>query len=137
MFNMELYTNTHAIKGIGVDLIDQRRIQKIFFKYKDRFAEKILTQRELEFLPIQLSRKINFLAKRFSAKEAFSKALGTGLGKDFHFKDVEIFNHKTGQPYYEVHPAIRDRFHCKESFLSFSDENPYIISFCILIKNSS
>jgi len=86
------------ILGVGTDLISVNRIQNLIFKFKEKFEEKIFTPNEIakaqkikisddDFLP-----RAKFYAKRFAAKEAFSKALGLGIGRGVDFKDIEIDN---------------------------------------------
>ncbi|UFT99818.1 holo-ACP synthase [Radiobacillus kanasensis] len=87
------------IKGIGIDIVEIDRINNSI-KQNDRFVERILTERERKAYE-NLSthrRKVEFVAGRFAAKEAFSKAMGTGLGK-LGFQDIEIYNDNKGAPY--------------------------------------
>ena len=87
------------IKGIGIDIVELDRIKAIFER-KNRFIERILTDQELlTFKPLSDKIKIEFLAGRFAAKEAFSKAYGTGIGKDLSFHDIEIATNEKGKPY--------------------------------------
>lgn len=86
------------IKGIGIDLIELKRINEIIMR-NDRFVQRILTEKE----QLQLAsykngaRKVEFIAGRFAAKEAVGKALGTGIGK-VSFQDIEIFRTEQGAP---------------------------------------
>lgn len=85
------------IVGVGLDVIDIERINKAYIR-KPSFADRVLTPNELKlFHTLSGSRQIEFLAGRFSAKEAFSKALGTGIGK-LTFLDVEILPDNLGKP---------------------------------------
>ena len=85
------------IIGIGVDVVEIDRIQKIAIK-NDTFALKLLTPTEYaRYQTLQNRRKIEFLAGRFAAKEAFSKAMGTGIGK-LSFQHIEITNNGLGAP---------------------------------------
>ncbi|KAB2328576.1 holo-ACP synthase [Cytobacillus depressus] len=87
------------ISGIGIDIVELDRI-RIIFERQEKFAERILTLKErLEFLPLTPQRKIEFLAGRFAAKEAFSKALGTGIGGELSFLDIEIEKDEKGKPF--------------------------------------
>ena len=87
------------IYGNGIDIQEIRKIQKAQEK-RESFAKRILTVNELAiFEKYKGNRKYEFLAGRFSAKEAFSKAYGTGIGKKVGFQDIEILNdNKTGKP---------------------------------------
>ncbi|MDF2700436.1 MAG: dpj [Haloplasmataceae bacterium] len=86
------------IKGIGIDLVEINRIKNI--KVIDNFIKRILSEKEIEIYHNYQSddRKYQFLAGRFAAKEAYSKAIGTGIGK-IAFKDIEILNDLLGKPY--------------------------------------
>lgn len=84
------------VKGIGIDLTEIDRIQKMWDKYGERFARKILTERELEQLPKK--NPVPRLAALFAGKEAAVKALGTGFAQGVHFKCIEILHASTGKP---------------------------------------
>ncbi|WP_368645273.1 holo-ACP synthase [Alkalibacterium putridalgicola] len=85
------------IVGIGLDVVEIDRIRKAYIK-RETFAQRVLTEKELEiFHDLKGKRKVEFLAGRFSVKEAFSKALGTGIGK-VGFLDVEILPDQSGKP---------------------------------------
>ena len=123
------------ILGIGVDIIDNERI-KLSIKKKD-FIQKIFSQNEIKFSK-KIKQKTNYFAKRYAAKEALSKALGTGFRKNLSFKDIEILNNKIGKPYYfkskKIDDLISKRFKIKRYnlFLSISDEKDYSIAFTML-----
>lgn len=86
------------ITGIGLDIVELRRIRSLDSK-SAKFRERILTQRELsEYMLLSGHRKVEFLAGRFAAKEAFSKAKGTGIGKSCSFQDIEILKDEKGKP---------------------------------------
>ncbi len=90
------------IIGIGIDLIDLSRIEDILERKGEIFLTKIFTQQEIKKSPIQQKRRIEYYAGRFAAKEAVAKALGTGIGKQLGWKDVEIINEDSGRPIVEV-----------------------------------
>lgn len=91
------------ITGIGVDIVEISRIQAAWDR-KPSFAQRILTQSELAYFEkVTGRRKIEFLAGRFAGKEAYSKALGTGLGR-LSFKDIEILFNDQGQPVLTAQP---------------------------------
>ena len=123
------------ILGIGVDIIENKRI-KLLLKNKG-FLLRTFSKNEIKFSK-NISNKTNFFAKRFSAKEAFAKSLGTGFRYDLNMKDIEIINNKEGRPYYNKSKKINDviyrRFKIKNYnlFLSISDEKDYSIAFTIL-----
>ncbi|WP_416148583.1 holo-ACP synthase [Salipaludibacillus sp. HK11] len=86
------------IKGIGLDIVDLKRIESAYIR-REAFAMRILTDSERQtFLTLSDKRKIEFLAGRFASKEAYSKALGCGIGKDLSFQDMEVRTDATGKP---------------------------------------
>ena len=125
------------ILGIGVDIIKNKRIQ---YSIKSKiFLKRTFGDNELEFSKKTLN-KTNFFAKRFAAKEAFAKSLGTGFRNNLNFKDIEIINDNVGKPYYlrskKIDQIIKKKFQVKkyDLFLSISDEKDYSIAFTILQK---
>ena len=123
------------ILGIGVDLIQNKRIQNLISN--KFFIKRTFGKKEIISLKKSLN-KTNFIAKRFAAKEAFAKALGTGFRYNLNFKDIEILNDKIGKPYYliskKINYIINIRFKVKKYnlFLSISDEKDYSVAFTIL-----
>lgn len=86
------------IKGIGIDITEIGRIKQILER-QPRFPERILTDHEIKrFEQLKGLRKIEYFAGRFAAKEAFSKAYGTGIGNNLSFLDIEISVDKAGKP---------------------------------------
>ena len=128
------------ILGNGVDIIDNRRIKKAI-KNKN-FINKIFTNKEKEFSKKKKEKKINYFAKRFAAKEAFLKAIGTGISNGFSFKDITVLNDKEGKPIIELEKKIdlfiKKKFKVKnyKIYLSISDEMKYSIAYVILQGNS-
>ena len=123
------------ILGIGVDVIENKRIRSLI-KNKT-FVNRIFGFNEVK-ISNKISNKTNYFAKRFAAKEAFAKAIGTGFRSQLNFKDIEILNDKIGKPYYlktkKLDWIIHKKFKQKKYnlFLSISDENDYSIAFTIL-----
>ena len=123
------------IIGIGVDIIQNNRIKNLLKNKK--FLGRIYSDRELK-LSKQNKNKVAYFAKRFAAKEAFSKALGTGFRSGLEFKDIEIVNNKVGKPLYvkntKIIKIVKNKFKIKNfnSFLSISDENDYSTAFTII-----
>ena len=123
------------IIGIGVDIIQNKRIKNLLKNKK--FLGRIYSNRELK-LSKQNKNKVAYFAKRFAAKEAFSKALGTGLRSGLEFKDIEIVNDKVGKPLYvknkKIIKIVKNKFKIKNfnSFLSISDEKDYSTAFTII-----
>lgn len=86
------------IKGIGIDIIELSRVREIISR-QPKFIDRVLTAGEKQrFSELAERRKVEFLAGRFAAKEAFSKALGTGIGKELSFLDIEISSDELGKP---------------------------------------
>jgi len=123
------------ILGIGVDIIQNKRIKASIKNHK--FKDRIFSSKELK-LSNYSKNKIGFLSKRFAAKEAFAKALGTGFRNNLNFKDIEIMNDKLGKPYYaktkKITKIIKKEFRVKNfnCFLSISDEKEYSTAFAII-----
>ncbi len=123
------------ILGIGVDIIENKRISNSVRSLK--FKKRIFSDKELKQAS-QLKTKTNYFTKRFAAKEAFAKALGTGFRKNLNFKDIEIINNKIGKPDYKknkkITKLIQKKFKVKnyDCFLSISDENDYSTAFAII-----
>ncbi|MFC0274433.1 holo-ACP synthase [Metabacillus herbersteinensis] len=90
------------ILGIGLDIIELDRIRRIVDR-QPGFIKRILTINEIEtFMTLTRERKVEYLAGRFAAKEAYAKARGTGIGEDLSFQDIEVKNEKSGKPYISV-----------------------------------
>lgn len=85
------------IIGLGNDLTDIRRIEKSINRFDDRFINRVFTEAEIEYCGSKGNKAANF-AKRFAAKEACSKALGTGFAKGVYWKDMEVVNDEFGKP---------------------------------------
>ncbi len=132
------------ILGIGTDIVSTNRIERLLIKFGDKFEERIFTKKEIltakKFKKDQHNPhpESNYYAKRFAAKEALSKAVGTGIGKDINFCDIEISNDKKGKPEIKLSKKAQI-FICKKfkikSFkihLSLADESPLAQAFVVL-----
>ena len=123
------------ILGIGVDIIQNKRI-KSSIKSK-LFVLRTFGNKEI-YLTKNISDKTNYFAKRFAAKEALAKSIGTGFRNNLNLKDIQILNDKVGKPYYQkskkIDKIINKKFKVKkyDLFLSISDEKDYSIAFTIL-----
>ena len=123
------------ILGIGVDIIDNKRIKESI--KNNKFKRRIFSSNELK-LSKKTKHKVAFFSKRFAAKEAFSKALGTGFSSNLNFKDIEITNDKKGMPIYvdnkKIIKIVQKKYKIKKfnSFLSISDEKDYSTAFAII-----
>ena len=125
------------ILGIGVDIIENSRIEKSV--KNNLFLKRVFSPKEL--LQIKsIKDKTSFYAKRFAAKEAFSKSIGTGFRKNLNFKDISIVNDKFGKPYFiinkKIEKIVKKQFNTSSFnfFLSISDEKKYSIAYVILQK---
>lgn len=122
------------IFGIGTDIVEVERIRKL--DSLEKFADKILSLNELEIFKSQIDEKqVTFLAKQFAAKEAVSKALGTGIGKDIRFNQIEILRNSDGKPYLNHNGMITTIFSdlgITKTHVSLSDEKKYALAFVIL-----
>ena len=130
------------ILGIGVDIIENKRIKSLIKNKK--FINRVYSKNE-KLISNTTKNKINYFAKRFAAKEAFSKALGTGIGRGINFKEVSVKNDKFGKPYYELNTYVKKAIFLSykvkkfKIFLSLADEKKYSIAFSViqiwLVKN--
>lgn len=123
------------IIGIGTDIVDIRRIKKILAQtYAQRFVERILHHNELIIFN-QHTQKSNYLAKRFAAKEAVSKALGTGIGQSVQFNEVQVDHDELGAPMIKLHGRTKeyaDQKGNKSTYVSLSDDGDYALAYVIL-----
>ena len=123
-----------AIVGVGTDLVKISRIKRIFKKYPKGFAERILHKNELKIMK-ELKNPKTYIAKRFSAKEAVAKALGTGIAHGVAFQEIEIGNDENGQPFLTLHGKtleVATDLGVKNTFISLSDEREYAIAYVVL-----
>ena len=125
------------ILGIGIDIIKNQRVRSLI---KNKIIiKRTFGKNEIKYSN-KISNKVSYFAKRFAAKEAFAKALGTGFRKNLNFKDVEVLNDKLGKPFYskskKINSIIYKQLKIKKYnlFLSISDEKDYSIAFTILQK---
>ena len=127
------------ILGTGIDIVENIRINKSL-KNKN-FINRIFTTIEILHSK-KIKDKSTFYAKRFAAKEAFVKAVGTGFRNELNFKDISIINNKLGKPSFvineKIKKIIKKQFKISSFifFLSISDEKKYSIAFVILQKNN-
>tara|TARA_B100001059_G_scaffold180526_1_gene181301 strand:+ start:731 stop:1117 length:387 start_codon:yes stop_codon:yes gene_type:complete len=123
------------ILGIGVDIIQNKRIRNLIFN--KTFLSRTFSKNEI-MISKKASSKTNYFSKRFAAKEAFAKSIGTGFRKNLNFKDIEILNNKLGKPFYskskKIDSIVKKKFKVKNYnlFLSISDEKDYSIAFTII-----
>jgi holo-[acyl-carrier protein] synthase len=123
-----------GVIGIGTDLLDQSRIANIVEKHGERFPKRILTPQEF-LLWVKKDHSINFLAKRFAAKEAISKALGTGIAQGISFQHINIHSNADGKPEVvlsSVALSKAQQLGGEQVLLSLSDEGEMILAFALL-----
>ena len=128
------------IYGIGTDICDVRRIRASLARHGERFASKILSEAEFATWKARSARwperGIRYLASRFSAKEAFSKAIGLGMTMPMTWRRCEIGNLPSGQPTIVLHGGLKDWFEARglSVHVSVTDETDYAASFCVVEK---
>lgn len=126
------------IVGIGTDICDVRRVQASLQRHGERFARKVLS--DAEFAQWQArsvrwpERGVRYVATRFSAKEAFSKAIGLGLRMPMTWRSCEIANLPSGAPVIVLHGALKEWFESRgyTAHISVTDESDYAASFCVV-----
>lgn len=122
------------IFGIGTDIVEVNRIQASITQFGDDFARRILADSELESY-LQSHIKARFLAKRFAAKEAFSKALGTGLRAPATFQNIAVSHDALGKPMLLFSPELQaflDVKNITQAHISISDEKTLAAAFVVL-----
>ncbi len=125
------------ILGIGVDIVENSRIEKSL--KNNSFIKRIFSNSEI-LLAKKIINKKAYYSKRFAAKEAFSKSIGTGFRDNLNFKDIMVINDKLGKPSFvitdKIKKIIKKQFKTTsfDFFLSISDEKKYCIAYVILQK---
>ena len=121
----------NKIYGVGTDIVDITRIKKSINNKK--FINKIFSDKEIKNSKNKLD---SYYAKRFAAKEAFSKALGTGISEAISFNEISILNNDKGQPYIELigktKIIVNKKIKKRKIYLSLSDEKKYAIAIVII-----
>ena len=126
------------IYGIGTDICDIRRVEATLGRRGDRFAQKVLGPDELRVFHARRARSetrgIRYLATRFSAKEAFSKAIGLGLHLPMRMPDCQILNEASGKPVLRLSGPLADWFaeRALSGLVTLSDESDYAVSFVVV-----
>ena len=126
------------IYGIGTDICDVRRIRASLERHGERFAKKILSEAEFATWKARSARwperGVRYLASRFSAKEAFSKAVGLGMTQPMTWHLCEVGKLPSGQPTIVLHGALKDWFDDRglSVHVSVTDETDYAASFCVV-----
>ncbi len=131
------------IYGIGTDICDIRRIEAVLSRRGDRFVERVLGPEEQRVFAERRARAerrgISFLATRFSAKEAFSKAIGLGMRMPMTWRDCEILNARSGKPEIRLHGELAQWFRARAllAHVSVTDETDYATAFVVVEKGST
>jgi len=129
----EIFTNT-MIVGVGIDIVEHARIARIHGRYGDKFARRILDELEMEDYR-KASSQVSLLAKRFAAKEAASKALGTGFTRGITLNMICVRHDVNGKPLLELCASAAEhanKFGVVAPWLSISDEQSYSIAMVVL-----
>ena len=123
--------------GTGVDIVENSRIKKSIAN--NSFLNRVFTNNEI-LISKKIKNKTSYFAKRFAAKEAFVKSLGTGFRDGLNLKDISIINDKLGKPYFFINKKIKNlikkryKINSFNFFLSISDEKKYSIAFVVFQK---
>ena len=131
------------IYGIGTDICDIRRIAATLERRGERFAERVLGERELQVFRARrervAARGVRFLATRFSAKEAFSKAIGLGIRWPMTWRACEVLNEPGGKPVLRLSGELAQWFDARSlvAHVTLSDESDYAASFVVIETKES
>ena len=126
------------IYGIGTDICDIRRIRASLEKHGERFAQKVLSDNEMQTYRARSARwperGVRYVATRFSAKEAFSKAIGMGMRMPMTWRLCEVAKLPSGQPTLVLHGVLKEWFEAKglSAHVSVSDESDYATSYVVV-----
>lgn len=126
------------IVGIGTDIIEVERVKTMLDRHGDRLPLRLLSVAELQRYA-QVPQKVSWLAKRFAAKEAAAKALGTGIAEGVSWKHIEVGNDALGAPILILHEVALQRARTlgADSFhLSLSDERAFAVAFVVLERRA-
>jgi len=132
-----------VIHGIGTDICDIRRIEATLARRGERFAEKVLGPEELRVFRARRARSeargVRYLATRFSAKEAFSKAIGLGLHLPMRMPDCQILNEASGRPVLQLSGPLAAWFAARglQGQVTLSDESDYAVSFVVVERTGA
>ncbi len=126
------------IYGIGTDICDIRRIRASLERHGERFAAKVLSPAEMATWKVRSARwperGVRYLATRFSAKEAFSKAIGLGMRMPMTWRLCEVAKLPSGQPVIVLHGELKAWFEARglQAHITVTDESEYAASFCVV-----
>ena len=128
------------IVGIGIDILNLERLNKIINKYDQKFINRIYGKNEIQISKSKSNNFIDYFGKRFSAKEATWKALSPSRGEGIFFREIEILNDINDKPYLYFSGKTQKYIEKKEKSLkaklkfdiSLSDETPFVIAFVVI-----
>lgn len=125
------------ILGVGSDILKNSRIERLLNIYRNRFLKRIFTSIEISLIEsLNNKKQILYISKRYAAKEAFAKAMGTGIGKELSFQDIEILSEKNGKPYFKLSDLLLKKLQKTYgrvvAHLSMSDEEEYSQAFVVI-----
>ena len=128
------------IVGIGIDILNLERLNKIINKYDQKFINRIYGKNEIQISKSKSNNFIDYFGKRFSAKEATWKALSPSRGEGIFFREIEILNDINGKPYLYFSGKTQKYIEKKEKSLkaklkfdiSLSDDTPFVITFVVI-----
>ncbi len=122
------------ILGIGTDIVQQARIDALWERFGQRFVKRVLSASE-QALFSQKARPTAFLAKRFAAKEAVAKAIGTGIGQNLALHEISVLNLPNGKPYVTFSGKSLEyinTLNIQEVMISLSDEKDHVLAFVVV-----
>ncbi|MDZ7362355.1 MAG: holo-ACP synthase [candidate division KSB1 bacterium] len=123
------------ICGLGIDLVEISRIEQMLARWPERFVQRVFAPEEIALCESRSHRAAAFAA-RFAAKEAFSKALGTGVDKNFSWKEFAVHNHANGRPQASLSPRLTKRLQGITVHVSLSHSDHYAAAVVILEKEN-
>lgn len=124
------------IVGTGLDIVEIQRVQKIYERFGDVFAKRILSRDEYRDYE-KSNFPVHFLARRFAAKEAVAKSLGTGFSKGLTLNMIGVGHDESGRPIIQLYDKAKEfasRMEVKNSWISISDERNYAAAFVVMEK---
>lgn len=122
------------MKGIGTDIVARKRIHDLWQQYGQKFAQRILSEDELKVFANHKEPEA-YLAKRFAAKEAIAKAVGTGIGQSISFQDISVMNNAKGKPEVVLNHKANlfvTQLGITQFHISLSDETDYALAFVLV-----
>jgi holo-[acyl-carrier protein] synthase len=128
--------------GLGCDILELERLNGLLDKGMERFVRRVLTPAEQAEFESRSAKSVNrgrlFVATRFCAKEAFSKAMGTGVGAQFSFQDLSVLNDELGRPTMQYSEQLAHWLQSRRAVakISISDEQHYVMSTVLLYSKT-